>query len=117
MPTLNALVEWALAEQKKGKGSLHVNHPVIMEEENAKRQVNAPDEKGKRKTRIAWDANDPDSFAEFHKEREKYIRAAGGNPVLGTDAMICALRMFEFEDVRKFVEAIAAAKEAVRGHS
>ena len=37
MPTLHQLRDWVNAEIGKGKGHLHANHPVIMEEEQEKR--------------------------------------------------------------------------------
>lgn len=111
MPTLNQLKEWVDCEIGKGKGGLHTNHVIIVEDEQQKKIENAPNEQGKRKTRIAWDAADPESFAEFHKEKEKYMRAAGGNPVLGTDAIIMALRLHDFEEVRRFVMALTDASE------
>jgi len=111
MPTIFQVKEWAEAEIAKGKGQLHANHPVCIEDEQKKKIANAPDEKGMRKTRIAWDAVDPDSFAEFHKEKEKYMLAAGGNPVLGTDAIIMALRLHPFEEVRNFVMALTDTKD------
>lgn len=111
MPTLRQLKEWVDYQIREGKEALHTNHVVIMEEEAEKKSQNKPDETGHRKTKIAWDCKDPETFAELHKEREKYMRAAGGNPILGTDAMIMALRLHDFEEVRTFVMAIAAEAE------
>lgn len=111
MPTINQVREWAEAQIAKGKGNLHANHPVCVEDEQAKKAKNAPDDFGKRKTRIAWDAADADSYAEFHKEKEKYMRAAGGNPILGTDAIIMALKLHSFEEVRRFIEALTDERD------
>jgi hypothetical protein len=111
MPTVRQLKDWVDHQIREGKESLHTNHVVIVEEENEKKAKNEPDSEGKRKTRIAWDASDPDSFAEFHKEKEKYMKAAGGNPVLGTDAITCALKLHGFEEVRRFIEALTSAKD------
>ena len=86
MPTLLQLAEWCKAELAKGKGHLHTNHPVIMEEEQAKRIANKPDKEGKRKTKIAWETEDPECYALFHKQRERYFKFAGGNPVISTQA-------------------------------
>src|SRR5437016_2741006 len=85
MPTLFQLEAWVKAEIGKGKGSLHTNHPVIMEEEQAARIANKPDGAGKQKTKIAWETNDPDCYSLFHKQRERYFKFAGGNPVLATE--------------------------------
>lgn len=110
MPTLRQLAEWANAELKKGKGHLHTNHPVIIEEEQQKRIENKPDEQGKQKTKIAWETNDPECYSEFHKERERYFNRAGGNPVLATEAVIMALRIQRDEDISRFIEAIQSVK-------
>lgn len=104
MPTLRALKEWVDYQISQGKESLHTNHPVIIEEEQAKKAKNAPDEEGRRKTRIAWDAVDPQMFADFHAEKERYFRLVGGNPTVGTDLMIKALNHFTNEEIRSFLE-------------
>jgi hypothetical protein len=114
MPTLLQLSDWVKAELAKGKGHLHTNHPVIIEEEQQKKIENKPDSEGKRKTKIAWETNDPDCYSLFHKERERYFKFAGGNPVLATEAVIMALRVQRDEDIRRFVEVLAAAEEAAR---
>lgn len=110
MPTLKQLAEWCAGEIGKGKGHLHTNHPVIMEEEQQKRIKNAPDTEGRKKTKIAWETNDPDCYSLFHKERERYFKFAGGNPVLATEAVIMALRIQRDEDIHRFVEALGMAK-------
>lgn len=111
MPTLKQLAEWANTELKKGKGHLHTNHPVIIEEEQEKRIKNAPDEQGKQKTKIAWETNDPDCYSSFHLQRERYFKFAGGNPVLATEAVIMALKIQADDDVRRFIEAIQSVKK------
>jgi len=108
---LNQLAEWAQAEIRKGKGSLHTNHPVIMEEEQQKRIENKPDEQGKQKTKIAWETNDPECYSLFHKERERYFKFAGGNPVLATTAVIMALRIQRDEDIRRFMETLDSIEQ------
>jgi hypothetical protein len=110
MPTLNQLAEWVKSEISKGKGHLHTNHPVILEDEQNKRIENKPDAEGKKKTKIAWETNDPDCYSLFHKERERYFKFAGGNPVLATEAVIMALRIQRDEDIRRFIEALAMSK-------
>lgn len=111
MPTLLQLRDWVNAEIGKGKGHLHANHPVIMEEEQQKRIENKPDEQGKQKTKIAWETNDPECYSLFHKERERYFKFAGGNPVLATEAVIMALRVQRDEDIRRFIEVLAATEK------
>lgn len=113
MPTLNQLAEWCKAELAKGKGHLHCNHPVIMEEEDEKRIKNAPDEQGKKKTKISWETNDPDCYSLFHAERKRYFKFAGGNPVLATEAVIMALRVQRDEDIHRFIEALGSVKESL----
>lgn len=115
MPTIDALESWCKEQKAKGKGRCHTNHVVCIEDENAKRAVNPPDERtGKPKTRIVWETNDPEVYSLFHVEKEKYMKAAGGNPVIGTEAMLVALKMHDFEAVRGFVQAIAAVKDQVK---
>lgn len=107
MPTVRELHEWVKNQLRTGKGDMHTNHVVIIEEEQKKRTENAPDEQGKRKTRIAWDCADPETFAEFHKERERYMKAAGSNPTMATDVIILALRLHTDEEIRQFIEAVS----------
>lgn len=113
MPTLNQLAEWVNAEIAKGKGHLHTNHPVIMEEEQKKRIENKPDEQGKKKTKIAWETNDPECYSLFHVQRERYFKFAGGNPVLATEAVIMALGIQRDEDIQRFIEALSSAQESL----
>ena len=107
MPRVDELLEWCRSQVRNGKSAMHTNHVVIIEEEQKKRTENAPDEQGKRKTRIAWDCADPETFAEFHKERERYMKAAGSNPTMATDVIILALRLHTDEEIRKFIEAVS----------
>lgn len=111
MPTLNQLAEWCKAELAKGKGHLHTNHPVIIEEEQQKKIENAPDAEGRKKTKIAWETNDPDCYSLFHVERERYFKFAGGNPVLATEAVIMALRIQRDEDIKRFIEALSMGEK------
>lgn len=111
MPTLFQLEAWVKAEINKGKGHCHTNHVVCIEDEQAKKIENKPDEQGKKRTKIAWETNDPDCYSLFHKERERYFKFAGGNPVLATEAVIMALRIQRDEDIRRFIETLAAAEQ------
>jgi hypothetical protein len=113
LPTLDALKVWVEYQIAQGKGRCHTNHVVVIEDENKQRAENPPDEEGKKKTRIVWETNDPDVYALFHAEKEKYMKAAGGNPVIGTEAMLVALKMHDFEAVRKFVQSIAAVRDRI----
>ena len=97
MPTIQALREWADFQIKAGRGELHTQHPIVVEHAAKERAENKPDEQGKRKTRIVWDAGDPEMFKEFHVERELYMKACGANPTIATSLMIKALRMFRDE--------------------
>ncbi|GAC1687962.1 MAG: hypothetical protein PVS2B2_26700 [Candidatus Acidiferrum sp.] len=111
MPTLNQLAEWVRVELGKGKGDLHTNHVVIIEDEAKKKIENKPDAEGKQKTKIAWETKDPETFGLLHAERERYFHLVGGNPVLGTTLMIMALKIQRDEDIKRFIEGINAVKE------
>ena len=113
MPTIAELEEWCKFQRKQGKGSLHTNHVVIVEEEVEKRKDNKPDEAGKRKTRIVWEAGDPETFSRFHIERERYMECAGHNPVLATEAMSMSLRAQSNGIIRMFIEAIEQDAEGI----
>jgi hypothetical protein len=104
MPTLFQLKSWVEQEIRKGHGDCHTNHVVIIEQEAAEKALNPPDETGKRKTRIAWDAGDPDSYAAWHAERERWMIAARKNPVISTDAMLVALRSVSEEAIKVIIE-------------
>jgi hypothetical protein len=115
MPTVQQAYEMLKFWKDSGKGDLHVNHLVLIEREAEKKAKNEPDETGKRKTRIAWDCGDPDTFAAFHKERERFMQAAHSNPTLATDALICALRLHDDEEIRNFVDAVQKATAQAGG--
>lgn len=117
MPSLLQLESWLKQEIAKGKGHLHTNHVVIVEEEAEAKAKNAPDEEGKRKTRIAWDAGDPDSYAEWHKERERWMNAANKNPVVATDSMIVALRSVPDETIKIIMDNLQKIGEQRRSAS
>jgi hypothetical protein len=106
MPTVKQVRDWAIAEVGKGNGELHMPQPVIMEREEAKRKRNAPDDRGKRKTRIVWEAGDPDVYALFHSERSRYMAVAGNNPVLATELLITALRLHGDDELKSYLETI-----------
>jgi hypothetical protein len=117
MPTLHQLKSWVDQEIRKGHGECHTNHVVIIEQEAAEKALNPPDETGKRKTRIAWDAGDPDSYAEWHKERERWMNAANKNPVVATDSMIVALRSVPDETIKIIMENLQKIGEQRRSAS
>jgi hypothetical protein len=111
VPTLHQLKSWVEQEIRKGHGELHCNHVVIMEQEAAEKALNPPNEEGKRKTRIAWDAGDPDSYAAWHAERERWMIAAKKNPVYATDAMIVALKAYSEEAIKVILENLQRVGE------
>src|ERR1700761_1773654 len=80
IPTVEQLYQWAKQELRKGKGNLHVQHPVIVEEAIAAKVKNEADADGKRKTKVAWDSHEPEAYAEFHQVREQWMASAGNNP-------------------------------------
>lgn len=106
MPLVKQVLDWAKSEVAKGKGELHTNHVVIIEEEARKKIENKPDAEGKQKTKVAWDTKDPETFGLLHAERERYFRMVGGNPVLGTSLMIMALKVQRDHDLKLFLEAM-----------
>ncbi len=110
MPLVRQSYEFFRKAMKDGKADMHTGHPYIAEEEEQKRQDNAPDADGKEKTKIAWDAADPDSYREWHKERAKWMKDASQNPTLATDAMIVALRAYSPEGRAAIIEQIGAAR-------
>jgi hypothetical protein len=117
MPTLYQLKSWVEQEIRKGHGECHTNHVVIVEQEAAEKALNPPDETGKRKTRIAWDAGDPDSYAEWHKERERWMIAANKNPVVATDSMIVALKAYSEAAIKVITENLQRIGEQQRSDS
>src|SRR5258708_20741539 len=106
MPTCKQALEYYRKAVKDGKGDMHTGHPYIAEEEEEKRQDNAPGADGKPKTKIAWDAADPDSYAEWHKERARWMSAAQKNPTTATDAMIVALKAYSEEGIVAIIEVL-----------
>lgn len=111
MPTCRQALDYYRKAVKDGKGELHTGHPYIAEEEEKKRQSNAGE---KPKTKIAWDAADPDSYAEWHKERARWMAAAAKNPTLATDAMIVALKAYAPEGIAVIINTLGSlrAKQA-----
>jgi hypothetical protein len=100
------LESWVKQEIAKGKGEQHTNHVAIIEEAAEQRAKNEPDAEGKRKTRIAWDAADPDSYMEWHKERERWMKILGNNPTTTTDCQIVALKAYSEEGIMAIRDAI-----------
>jgi len=106
MPTCLQALEFYRKAVKDGKGELHTGHPYIAEEEAKKRETEAVTADGKPKTKIAWDAADQDSYREWHKERRKWMEAAGNDPTLATDAMIVALKAYAPEAIKIIIETL-----------
>src|SRR5258708_257034 len=107
MPTCKQALEYYRKAVKDGKGDMHTGHPYIAEEEEQKRQDNAPGADGKPKTKIAWDAADPDSYAEWHKERARWMAGALKNPTLATDGMIVGLKAYSQEAIAVIMDTVS----------
>lgn len=104
--TVDEAIEKLKFWRSKGKGHLHTNHIVIVEEEAEKRAKNEPDAEGKQKTKICWDADDPEVYALFHVQRERYMKLAKSNKTLATEAIIMALRIQPDEEIQKFLAVL-----------
>jgi hypothetical protein len=117
MPTCKEALEFYKKAVRDGKGDMRTGHPYIAEESALKREQNLPDDEGKRKTKIAWDSADPDSYAEWHKERKRWMAVAHKNPTLSTDMMLVALKAYSIEGIQEVMEALGAAhaSQAVPG--
>lgn len=115
MPTLTKLAEWALQEIRKGKGELHVAHPVIVEEAAEQRKKNPADAAGKQKTKVCWDAHDPIAYSEFHEARELWMQSAGNNPRIATLAITQVLRLFTPEGRKAVIDNIGSTSAAASG--
>lgn len=115
MPTCKDALEYYKKAVRDGKGDMHTGRPFISEEEEAKRQTNAPDSEGKQKTRIAWDAADPDVYSEWHRERIRWMKRANKNPTLATEAMILGLRAYSEEAIDKLIETLGDIRAKMSG--
>jgi hypothetical protein len=113
VPSIHQVLAWAQEKVARGDGELHTNHITVIEEQAKKRATNAPDDEGRRKTKIAWEAGDPDSYANWHKERERWMVLAKKNPTMATDAMIIALRLYTDEDVREILDNLQNIAEPI----
>lgn len=83
--------------------------------QEAKRKMkNKPDAEGHRRTRIAWNCGDADTFAEFHKERERYVQVCGENPTLATDMMIIVLKLHPDEEIKRYMEALESVNRSAQ---
>src|SRR5689334_18464638 len=98
------------------EGRIPDDEPIVLKfpRQDAKRRaVNKPDAEGKRKTRVAWDCGDGDSYAELHKQRERYFQLCGDNPTVGTDLMIIVLKIHPDAELRQFLEGLETARETL----
>lgn len=111
MPTIFQLESWVKSEIAKGKGHLHTNHVVCIEDERAKQIENKPDEQGRQKTKFVWDLEDHNSYSIAHLEKERYIKVAKGNVVLAGEAWLMAVKSQTDDTIRLFLEAITSLKE------
>jgi len=90
---------------------MHTGHPFIAEDEAQARERNEQDPiTKKRKTKIAFDSQDGDSYMEWHKERKRWMDRAQGNPTLSTDAMIVRLRQCSDRQIDEIIAKLGEAK-------
>lgn len=87
MPLLRELADWVGVEMGKGKGDLHVNPVVIIEDLVRERVANKPDRQGRQKTRVVF-VTDPVSFGEWHKQRDRYVGLCGHDTTLAYAVML-----------------------------
>jgi len=113
MATVKQAFEFYRKALRDGKGDMKTGHPYIAEEEERKRQDNAPDEQGRRKTRIAWDACDADSYTEWQVERGRWMGRAHKNPTVCTDAQILALRRYKLEEIDALIQTLGEARAKI----
>jgi hypothetical protein len=112
MPNLIQLEAWVKQQIAKGKGELHTNHVVIVEEESERRQRGGVrDESGKLPTRIVWDSGDNQMYCEWHRERERWMRLGNKNPCDVTAAMIIGLRLFSDEQILDIISNLQRVGE------
>jgi hypothetical protein len=94
MPTIDQLVEWAKAEQAKGKGHMHTNHPVIMEEVRREAIANKAE-----KTRVSFETYSPRSYSAWNAQLEVLMESLACNPILVIDVMLLLMKMAGEEGV------------------
>jgi hypothetical protein len=115
VPSIHQVLAWAQEKVAKGKGELHTNHIVIVEEEAEKRKSGGVrDESGKLPTRIVWDAGDNQMYCEWHRENERWMQLCGSNPSVKTAAMIIGLRMYsdqQIRDIKHNLDSLPVAAE------
>jgi len=94
MPTIDQLGEWVKAEQRKGNGQCHTNHPFIMEHvrKEAIKNVAA-------KTRIALECYSPRSYAAWNTMLEWLMERLACNPLLVVDVMFTIMKLAGEEGV------------------
>lgn len=88
MPTVRQTAEFYMKALRDGKGDLHTPHPVIVEDENKKREQGGIPKDGKLPTRIAFDSGDNETYRRFHVVRHRWMKRAGGNPTLMLAGML-----------------------------
>ena len=100
MPTVRQAAEFFMKALKDGKGDLHTTHPVIVEEENKKREKGEnPGADGKLPTRVAFDVADNEVYKRFHVVRHKWMKRAGGNPTLMMEGMLTLMEKLSDETI------------------
>jgi hypothetical protein len=114
MPTVRQALEYYKKAVREGKADMHTGHPYIAEEEARKREDNPVDPLSKKqKTKVAFETNDPDSYAEWHVERARWMKAANKNPALSTDAMIVALKLYSQQEIDMFVTKVGESRARI----
>ena len=94
MPTIDQLGEWVKAEQRKGNGQCHTNHPVIMEHVRKEAIKNES-----AKTRIAFETYSPRSYSDWNDLLEWMMESLGCNPILVVDVMYLIMKLAGEEGV------------------
>jgi hypothetical protein len=104
MPTASeelARLNWLIKE-----GQIMPEEPcklILPRIEARKRAENAPDETGKRKTRLVKDLLTPEAYADWNAEFSRYVEAAGNSHV-AYSIMLRLLQQLPDESIRKLAE-------------
>jgi len=106
MPTLREAAQFFNEQVRKGKGHLHTTHPVIVEEEQAKREQGGTPKDGKLPTRIAWDAADNSVYRRWHVMRKRWMNICEHNPTLCTEAQLVLLENLPDETIGNILASL-----------
>ena len=97
MPTKQELFNQLKIEIASGKG-LHDSVHLVNHDAEAKRRK----ENKKQSTRVIMDTYSPESYSEFHQQRERFIRTAV-DPSIGIHLMIRALAEVSDDTLRQWL--------------